>query len=374
MNRKWNPFMRCAFVAGPALAFLVGCANHQPTKQMAMSTPGFLNEADAIERQRPVLPVTHYLKWHTEDRLHHGIELDYISGMSQRDYLFEEPNQGMFRPMVQGALRQSQLESKTAAGARYALQIEFTEIDTAFFWRNFAGKTKATYRIVDRRTEAVVYESEIKSNFVADFTGLNEDDASFAYDVSSPGVIGATQVFGAFTLAEGGLVELWNNNRKLRDFFGGSPVQEASQAVWNDAYQGYVWTTGLSAISGPFLVLLDQLKPTNYISLQLEPSYDRELYTSVREGNMAERGLGERSARKRAQQLNSHILAQSLTRFLHELSVAENVSLTQLVACKDADFSATEMIEEVRSRMRVVTDDCRQYLGEDNSRGVPFFP
>jgi hypothetical protein len=366
--------MRCALVAGPALAFLVGCANHQPTKQMAMSTPGFLNEADTIERQRPVLPVTRYIKWYTEDRLHHGVELDYISGMSQRDYLFEEPNQGMFRPMVQGALRQSQLESKTAAGARYALQIEFTEIDTAFFGREFAGKTKATYRIVDRHTEAVVYEREIKSNFIADFTGLNEDDASFAYNVSSPGVIGATQAFGAFTLAEGGLVELWNNNRKLRDFFGGSPVEEASQAVWNDAYQAYVWTTGLSAISGPFLVLLDQLNPTNYISLQLEPSYDRELYTSVREGNMAERGLGERSARKRAQQLNSHILAQSLTDFLYKLSVAENVSLTQLVACKDADFSATEMIEAVRARMRVVTDDCRQYLGKDNSRGVPFIP
>lgn len=363
--------MRCALVAGPALAFLVGCANHQPTKQMAMSTPGFLNEADTIERQRPVLPVTHYIKWYTEDRLHHGVELDYISGMSQRDYLFEEPNQGMFRPMVHRALRQSQLESKTAAGARYALQIEFTEIDTAFFGREFAGKTKATYRIVDRRTEAVVDEREIKSRFIADFTGLNEDDASFAYDVSSPGVIGATQAFGAFTLAEGGLVELWNNNRKLRNFFGGGPVQEASQAVWNDAYQAYVWTTGLSAISGPFLVLLGQLNPTNYISLQLEPSYDRELYTSVREGNMAKRGLGERSARKRAQQLNSHILAQSLTRFLIELAKKENVSLTKLVACKDADYSAKEMIEAVRSQMKVVTDDCRQYLGKDNSRGVP---
>jgi len=363
--------MRCAFVAGPALAFLVGCANHQPTKQMAMSTPGFLNEADAIERQRPVLPVTHYLKWHTEDRLHHGIELDYISGMSQRDYLFEEPNQGMFRPMVQGALRQSQLESKTAAGARYALQIEFNEIDTAFFGRNFAGKTTATYRIVDRRTEAVVHVNEIESRFVAAFPGLNEDDASFAYDVSSPGVIGATRAFGTFTLAEGGLVELWNNNRKLRDFFGGSPVEEVSQAGWNDAYQGYVWTTGISAISGPFLVLLGQLNPTNYVSLQLEPSYGREAYTWAPQGNLAERGLGERSARKRAQQLNSHILAQSLTRFLIELAKEENVSVTQLVACKDPDPSAKEVIEAVRSRIRVVTDDCLQYVVKDKNRGVP---
>lgn len=317
------------------------------------------------------MPVTHYIKWYTEDRLHHGIELDYISGMSQRDYLFEEPNQGMFKPMVQGALRQSQLERKTAAGARYALQIEFHELDTDIFGRHLAGKTKATYRIVDRRTEAVVYQNVIKSNFVAAYTGLNEDDASFAYDVSSPGVIGATQAFGAFTLWEGGLVELWNNNRKLQNFFGGSTIDEVSQAGWNDAYQGYVWTTGVSAISGPLLVLLGQLNPTNYVSLQLEPSQDREIYTSAPQGNLAKRGLAERSARKRAQQLNSHILAQSLTEFLRDLASQENVSLTKLVACKDADFSAKETIEAVRARMRVVTDDCRQYIVKDNSRGVP---
>lgn len=363
--------MRLSFVAGPALALLAGCANHQPTKQMAMSTPGFLNQADTIERQRPVLPVSHYIKWHGTNRLHHGLELDYIAGMSQRDYLFEEPNQGMFRPMIAGALSQSQLQAKTAAGARYALQIEFHELDSDIFGRHFAGKTTATYRIVDRRTESVVYQNVIKSNFVAAYTGLNEDDASFAYDVSSPGVIGATQAFGAFTLWEGGLVELWNNNRKLQNFFGGSPIDEVSQAGWNDAYQGYVWTTGLSAISGPLLVLLGQLNPTNYVSLQLEPSQDREIYTAARHGNLSERGLAERSARKRAQQLNSHILAQSLTYFLLDLASRERVSLTQLVACKDADYSAKETIEAVRSRMRVVTDDCRQYIVKDNNRGVP---
>jgi hypothetical protein len=215
-----------------------------------------------------------------------------------------------------------------------------------------------------------VYEKTIGSRFVAAYPGLNEDDASLAYNVSSPGVIGATQAFGAFAVTEGGLVEIWNNNEKIRSFFGGETVEEVSQAGWNDAYQSYAWVTGVSALSGPALVLLGQMNPLNYVSLQLEPRGERAAFTGARRGNLSERGIGPRSARKRANELNSHLLAQSLTVFLLDLAQKEDVQLTQLVPCRESPSDASDIIEAVRNRSRIVTDDCTLYTEPDTSRGV----
>lgn len=363
--------MRRSTILGASLIFLAACANHQPSKNVAMSAPGFMSKSQTIERQRPVLPVTHYVRWNKGDRLLHGIELDYISGMSQRDYLFEEPNQGLFRPMLGEALVASGLAARTKPEARYALQVEFSDIDTAAFGRHFAGKTEATYRIIDRQTNGVVYQNVIRSSFIAEYPGLNEDDASSAYDISSPGVIGATKAMTAFSVYEGGLVEVWNNNSKLQDFFGGEPVSEVSQSDWNNAYQAYAWVTGVSAISGPALTLLGQLNPANYVSLQLIGTGESpRIADAARYGSLSKTGQGDRNARKRAQQLNTHILAQSLTYFLLDLSEAEGVPLTRLVACKDADLDAAALIEAVQQRARIITDECSQYQNRDRNRGV----
>ena len=335
-----------------------------------MNLPGFMNEADTIEQQRPGLPVTHFIRWDRDDRLESAVELDYISGMSQRDYLFQEPNQDLFRPMISRALAQSGLQARTAAGARYALQIEFETLDTDAFGRHFAGKTDAIYRLVDRRTGEAVYENKIGSRFIAAYPGLNEGDASFAYDVSSPGVIAATTGFGAFTLYEGGLVELWNNNRKLQDFFGGDPISEVSQSGWNDTYQAYAWVTAISAVSGPTLVALGQMNPLNYMTMQLVPTPESPTFTDARKGNLSERGMGSRRARDRANQLNSHLLAQSLTYFLLDLAESEQVRLTRLVACDDAPSTTEEIVEAIRNREQVITDDCTQYQNRPYHRGV----
>ena len=359
-----------AVLAGVSFACLAACANHQPTKQGAMNLPGFMNQQDTIDYRRARLPVSHYVKWSADDRLQYSVELDYISGMSQRDYLFEEPNQELFKPMVGSLLAQSGLQAKSGAGARYALQIEFSDLDTDSFGRHFVGRTDAVYRLVDRHTGQVVYENSIGSRFIAKYPGLNEDDASFAYDVSAPGVINATRLFGAFALYEGGIVELWNNNQKLQDFFGGDPIEEVSQGGWNDAYQSYAWVTGVSALSGPALVLLGQLNPLNYVSLQLEPRPEYARSAIVRNGNLAESGIGERSARKRAQQLNTHLLAQSLTYFMLDLAQQEDVRFTKLVSCKSAPSSTQEIIQAVRDHTEIVTDDCTLYQ-TDSGRGVP---
>ncbi|MEZ5985816.1 MAG: hypothetical protein R3B94_07680 [Hyphomonas sp.] len=357
-------------LASASIICLTACANHQPTKQSAMNAPGFMNQEDTINYRRASLPVSHYVSWSAEDRLQYAVELDYIAGMSQRDYLFEEPNQELFRPMVGALLAQSGLQAKSAAGARYALQIEFIDLDTDSFGRNFAGKTDAIYRLVDRYTGETVYENKIGSRFIAKYPGLNEDDASFAYDVSAGGVIGATKAFGAFTLYEGGIVELWNNNSKLQDFFGGDAIDEVSQGGWNDAYQSYAWVTGISALSGPALVLLGQLNPLNYVSMQLETRGEVQRSAIVRNGNLAESGIGSRSARKRAQQLNTHLLAQSLTYFMLDLAEQEDVRFKKLMSCKTGPSSAVEIVEAVRQGVEIVTDDCALYE-EKAPRGVP---
>lgn len=357
-------------ISAASLVLVAACANHQPTKNAMMGLPGFMNKEDTINKQRPQLPRTHFIHWENDDRLKNSVVLDYISGMSQRDYLFEEPNQELFRPMVLRALVKSGLQARTEAGARYALQIEFNTLDADAFGRHFAGKTDATYRIVDRKTGEAVYENQVGSRFIAAYPGLNEDDASFAYDVSSSGVIGATKAFGAFSAYEGGLVEVWNNNEKLQNFFGGEPIDEVSQGGWNDTYQAYAWVTGISAVSGPALVALGQMNPLNYISMQLEPRGEQPDLLKARRGVLSERALASRSARKRANQLNSHLMAQSITYFLMDLAESEDVKLTRMVACNEVADDADEIINAIRQNERIVSDDCTKYIDMDRSYGV----
>lgn len=359
-------------VLAAALLGLSACASHQPTKNALMSTPGFMNQAQTIERQRPTLPITHYIRWHSQDRLTQGLELDYISGMSQRDYLFVAPNQELFRPMVGAALSNAGLQARTAVGARYALQIDFHDLDTAAFGYHFAGKSSATYRIVDRHTNSTVYENLVRSNFITEIPGLNERDLSFAYDVSSTGVGAATAAFSAFSIYEAGLVEVWNHNEKLQDFFGRGTISEISQSDWNNVYQAYAWVAGVSAVAGPALVLLDQVNPANYVAMQVTPRGETPIAAQgARRGALSTSGVGSRNARTRAEQLNSHILAQSLTYFLLDLAQQENVTLTQLVACKDGDQAAEDLIRAVRAGAQLVSDDCMQYVKKDQRRGVP---
>lgn len=363
--------MRNAILAGAAVLCLAACANSPGVKNAAMSTPGFMNKTQTIERQRPRLPVTHYIRWNQGDRLLHGLELDYISGMSQRDYLFELPTQQLFRPMVDDALAGSGLRARAAASARYALQIEFHELDSGAFGRHFAGKTSATYRIVDRRSGQPVYENLIRSNFIAEFPGLNEDDLAFAYDLSSSGVIASTGAFAAFSLYEAGLVEVWNHNRKLQDFFGQGTIREISQSDWNNVYQAYAWATGISALSGPALVLLDQVNPANYVAMQVIPRGETPMSTEgARRGALSSSGVGSRNARTRAQQLSTHLLAQSFTYFLLDLAASENVALTQMVPCAGGQTSADDLVDAVRARTRLVSDNCQHYTKPDYSRGV----
>ncbi|MEM9054496.1 MAG: hypothetical protein AAGB16_04145 [Pseudomonadota bacterium] len=333
-----------------------------------MSMPIFMSEEVTIERQRPNMPNTIALNWGSSDRLHDAITIDYISGMSQRAYLFEEPNQAVFKPMLYWALDRADLRAQTNLAARYALQIEFSELDSDFFGADLAGKSTAIYRLVDRRSGEKIYENEISSNFVALYPRLNEDDASLAYDISSKPFFAAQAAFAGYALSEGVIVEAINNNDDLTDFFDGKIV-EASQAAWDDVYQAYFWASGLSLIAGPTTVAARQLNPMNYLSLKFDDRILARDQAQTRFGALSKMGLSDRNGAERARQVNAQILAQSITLFLIDLSRQENVGFTHILPCNRSAEVEAEWQALMLSGKKVITDDCTAYDHEDDQQG-----
>ncbi len=351
-----------------------------------MGTPIFMGEDDTIEVQRPANPATHFIKWEKGDRLYGGVVVDFVSGMSQRDYLFKEPNKRLFVPMLEYALQASNLKAggtrrrapgpfqepwlreKPSIGARYALQIRFHEIDVAKLGADFAGKTRANYTLVDRSTGEIVYSRDIGSNFLAIYPELNEYEVSRAYNISAPGVLASTYAFAKFAIGDGVVGEAISQNSWLSDFFG--DYDEASQATWNDAYQGYAWATGISALSGPLVIALEQMDPRNYLNINLWRDDEPNSGAQVRNGPLSTSGFASRNGLERARQLNAQLLSQSITLFLIDLSQSEGVPLTQRVSCRDLDGSPEFIAAAAISRMRIETDDCMQYVGVEDGRGV----
>lgn len=347
---------------------LSACANHAPTKKFFMGTPIFMGEADTLEVQRPANPATHFVKWERGDRLHGGVIVDFVSGMSQRDYLFKEPNQRLFRPMLDYALSASNLKAESPIAARYALQIRFDELDVAKFGVDFAGKTLANYTLVDRMSGEVIYSKDVGSNFLAIFPEFNEGDVSRAYDISAPGVIKATQDMALFAIGDGLVGEAISQNSWLSDFFG--DYDEASQATWNDTYQAYFWISGISAISGPLIVAVEQLFPTKYFNINLWRDDEPNRGAQVRNGPLSTRGFASRNGLERARQLNAQLLSQSITLFLIDLSRSEGVPLTQIIPCNQLDNSPEAILASANPQLRFQTDDCMKYVSKNDRRGV----
>lgn len=312
---------------------LMGCSSSQAFKDAANSMPFVMNQSEHVALQRPDLPMTESLAWTANDRLYNSVTIDFVEGMSQRSYLFSKPNQAVYKPMLEIALKRAGLwADPRSAGARYALQVNFEELDANGIGVDFAGHSRATYKIVNRKTGEVVFNSSVEAHFLAIYPRLNESDFARAYDISKPGVVGATQAYAAYAIAEGGVVELVNNNERLSDFFGG-PIDEATQATWTDVQQAYVWTTGLSLLAGPLTVLLDQIDPTNYLAFASSDEAMNEAVVGARRGFMSDQGFGSRDGGERARQASTMMLGQSITKFMLDLGQSEGVRFTAILPC-----------------------------------------
>ena len=360
--------MKTLFAVSFAIVSLAACANTQSVKSATMGSPIFMSEDVTIERQRPSMPNTVELNWDGSDRLYGAVTIDYISGMSQRAYLFEEPNQTVFRPMLTWALSRADLQAPTNLAARYGLQIEFSELDSDFLGADLAGKTTATYRLVDRKLGTTVYENEISSNYVALNPRLNEDDASMEYDISSRAFAATQSAFLNYAVSEGLVVEAINNNEGLTDFFDG-PITEASQATWDDVYQTYFWASGISIVAGPTVVLARQLNPMNYLSLKFNDRVFAKDQAQTRFGALSQSGLSDRNGAERARQVNAQILAQSITLFLMDLSAKEGVEVTHILPCDGSSKTTEEWHTLLMAGKSVRSDDCTKYDHDPDASG-----
>lgn len=360
--------LKLKFLLAASALCLSACANDAPVKNAMMQSSGFMDQAQNLEMQRPADPITHFIQWQPDDRLQKGLVVDYIQGMSQHDYFFEEPNQDLFRPMLTYALVKSDLAAPNKISGRYGVQINFLELESDAFGRHFAGKTTAHYRVVDRLSGEVVYDNVIKSNFMAEFPGLNERDAKTAY-MGAPVVYGAAQILAGAAVSSTAEIA-WNQNAKLRNFFGGGQITEATQGEWNDYYQSLAWVTSLSAVAGPAKVVWDQVNPANYISFDIYDKTFARKSAKVRNGSLSKSGFASRNAGERARQLNAQLLSQSVTYFLLDLAASERTGLTQIVPCSKFDEIDGDMIDAMLAGQTVTSDDCTQYGKKSRNRGV----
>lgn len=318
--------------AGLSALALAACSSSQQFKSAANAMPFVMDQREHVAQQRPNLPMTESLAWTPNDRLYNSVTIDFVEGMSQRSYLFSKPNQAVYRPMLEAALERAGLLARTPAEARYALQVSFEDLKANGIGLDFAGQSRAAYKIVNRRTGEIVFNTSVEARFLAIYPRLNEADFARAYDISKPGVVTAAAAYSTYALAEGGVVELINNNDNLTDFFDG-PIDEATQATWTDVQQAYVWTTGLSLVAGPLVVLLDQLDPTNYLAFASSNEMAEGGVVGARQGYLSEQGFGSRDGGERARQASTKMLGQSITKFVMDLGKGEGVRFNVLLPC-----------------------------------------
>lgn len=359
-------------VIGICALALSACGSTGGGKSGFMGSAIGMSQHDTLQRQRPAFPNSHAIAFDQDDRLHASVTLDYISGMSRRSYFFAEANQRLYRPMLEWSLERAGLLAPTPTAARYALQVEFHELNNQKFGLNLAGKSRATYRIVHRASGRAVYEREVASNFLAIYPKLNENDAERAFEVSAPPFQAVQGTFATFAIADGLVINTINNVRDLRHFFDG-PIREASQATWNEAYQAYLWGSGLSALSGPALVAFDNLDPTNFIALNDYNGFGPDSAPAgTIKGALSESGIGSRDGRERAAQVSAQMLAQSLTKFVVDLALEEEVQMTLRLPCLENDEIAEMRHQILLAGHRYSTDDCLAYQRKLNDTGFQF--
>lgn len=320
-------------------AMLAACNTTGVTKENFMASPIGMSQENNIRVQRPGRPATQLIAWTQDDRLFRDVTLDYVSGMSMRSYFFEEANQLVYRPMLGWALNEAGLLAANPSTARYGLQIEFQNLDNSIIGVDLKGESSATYRIVDRYSNTVVFETLVESNFLAIYPGLNEADADLAYRAS---------IFG---MAAGLVVAASEDDQE---------------------FETYLWGTVAGAAVGPAVVLLEQLNPFNYISSADYFGWGAsEAALGTLDGPLSDSGIsGFRNGAARARQANSHMLAQSITKFVVLLAASEELAPTIIVPCRDTAANRQTQMELLVAGYNVRSRSCLEERDREPANGL----
>lgn len=263
-----------------------------------MAVSGCASQATRVALQRPNLPTGQAFRIPDHHALKGAVVVDYISGMSQYSFWFAEANQNQFRPMLETALDRSGMLAKTPGAARYALQIEFIDLRGSFFGSDFDSRSRAIYRIVERRSGRVVSEQTIDAGFMLRYVGLVEEDAAAAYWLT-------------MNVAAAGLAH-----------YAGASDQ---RTAWRQAYQATLWST--------LFVPLDFINPFNYIAGNDFFGQQKVPRPRVLNGDLSTEGYGARNGRVRGIQADKQMMRQSIAKFVIGLAVEQNIPMTVILPC-----------------------------------------
>jgi hypothetical protein len=310
------------------------------------------------EVQRPELPRNNALAWTSENRLYRSVVLDYVTGMSQHSYLFGKANQSSFRPLLDHALEATDLgaPANAPAAGRYALQIEFKELEGSAVGTDFKSRSVAVYRIVDRSSNATVYQQEVSAAFDSKFPGLNEDDAATAAELSGNSLALTLSATAGYAIGE-----------HFRSDINGWGV------TYPNYWKNFYYANAAAALFGPAVVTANFVLPTNYIAL---PNFNGDAPSDsvpgARRGELSEEGMGARSGFDRARQADFMMMRQSLTKFVIGLGDAEHVQITTIMPCLDNDEVRRIETDLTIHGRRWRTDDCTPYMGRVDPTGRTF--
>lgn len=267
---------------------------------LALAMSGCASQETRIRLQQPNRPTGQAFLIPDNHALRGAVVIDYISGMSRHSYFFAEANQSAFRPMLQRALDQSGLAARSPLAARYGLQVEFEDLRGSFFGVDFDSRSRATYRIVERRTGRIVFQDRVDAGFKARYVGLVEEDFAAAYWLTmNVAAVGLGSVAGTDAI--------------------GQPE------AWRRAYQATLWSTLFAPLS---LILPSNLIAGNDLFGRANPPRPH-----MAEGDLSTEGFGSRDGFTRGQQADHQMMRQSIAKFVMAFSDQQGLPLTVILPC-----------------------------------------
>lgn len=331
---------------------------------VSLTTSGCMTLGENRAAQMGPLPQDRAIAWSPANRLYQSVTVDYVSGMDQHSYLFGKANQAAFRPMLEHVLAQTGMLAPTPLAARYGLRVEFKDLQGNAVGTDFAARSVATYRLVNRLTGETVFEREVPAQFTALFPGMNEHDAERVVQrlPESAGFLGLAA--GAYAATQFKYVE----HKHYTEDIGGFAYSFSEKDTYKlapDAHADFIKVYQASiayALFNEVSAGLDAFMPWNFVAFANYPgSPPREPVLGAPRGVLSEGGIGARSGTEREKQADYMMMGQSLTKFVIGLSDAEHVRfITRLPCINNVEILAIK--EDLQAHgMLWETDECSQY-------------
>ena len=114
-----------------------------------------------------------------------AVALERIDGIARQSFFFAEPNQRMFRPILEDALENAGLSAGTTQRARYGLSVEVTNAEgPGWFGAAANSEFVANYVLVDRQRGSEVWRREIRTPGAGQFRSGRHGVEGPAYSVA----------------------------------------------------------------------------------------------------------------------------------------------------------------------------------------------